>query len=233
VTLTASKVGKILRVADEDLNDSLANIILSKTKDWGVSYAKAIDNACLAVTAAPAAGIPFSSVYYALTQSNSNTSYTANANLTTSATATYAGLSGSLAKYEQGDYFDEGSSLAIAHPRFKDLLRTLVDLQGRPLFVDAPANGFAGTLLGVPVRWSNGAKTSAVNTSKPAGHPLIVFGNRDFLILGKRSGPETAFAPPDSGAAFATDEALLKIRARRGFAVGNENAFSVYEYSGS
>jgi HK97 family phage major capsid protein len=234
VVLTAQKFTKAIRVAEEDLDDSLANILATKQKEWATSYAKAIDNASVATTAAPSGTVPFASVYYALTQTNANTGYTGNANLlqTTAATAaTYDQFNTVLGKVEVSDYFDESRMLWIVHPSFRAALRGLKDSQGDPIFRDTtnPDIQTNGTLFGIPLRWSLGAKTSAVATSNPNGNPLAVVANMDYMLLGIRSGPESAFAPADSGVGFLTDEALLKMRARRAFAVGNENAFSVLE----
>src|ERR1043165_766719 len=40
VLLTARKMGKAVRIAEEDIDDSVANIIDSKMVGWGRSYAK-------------------------------------------------------------------------------------------------------------------------------------------------------------------------------------------------
>jgi HK97 family phage major capsid protein len=233
VVLTARKFTRAIRIAEEDIADSLVNIISTKQVDWATSYAKAIDNATLAVTATVGAGVPFNSVYYALTQTNANTSYTANTNLTKSGTAApaYAGLNTTLKLLEISDYFDDSRCIVIAHPSYRGTLRGILDSQNRPIFIEyqTPDVQSQATLFGMPLRYSLGAKTSATATSSPGGNPLLIFLNPDYLLLGVRSGPESAFAPADSGVGFLTDDALLKMRSRRGFGVGNENAFSVYE----
>lgn len=237
VILTARKFGKAIRVAEEDLTDSLANIIATKQRDWATSYAKMIDNSSLAVTAAAGAGVPFNSVYYALTQTDAATGYTANRNLTQSATASYASLNTAMGLLEDSDYFDDSRVVAIAHPKFRKLLRGILDGQNRPIFIDYGTQHGGdiqvnGELFGAQLKWSLGAKTSPTATSAPGGNPLIVFANLDYANLGIRSGPESAFAGADTGVGFLTDDALLKMRARRGFAVGNEFAFSIFEYQG-
>jgi HK97 family phage major capsid protein len=236
VILTAQKFTKAIRIAEEDLQDSLANIIATKQKDWATSYAKAIDNACLGVTAtAVSTTVPFISVYAALTVAGTDatTGYVANTNLTQAGTAapSYSGLNTAAKKLEVGDYFDESSSVAIAHPSFRGTLRGIVDNQGRPIFIETVTqdNKTLQTLFGIPLHWSLGCRTSVAATSTPPGNPLLIFANMEFAQLGIRSGPESAFAPADSGVGFLTDEALLKLRARRGFAVGNQFAFSVYD----
>lgn len=231
VLLTARKLGKAIRIADEDLKDVPTDIIANKQRDWSTSYGKFLDNATLAVTAAEnGTTIPFTSVYYALTQSNSDTGYTGNDNLTQTGSGgpTYANISATFADYEAGDYHDDAETVAIAHPAFKQTFRGILDSQNRPIFQEGAGDGI-DRLFGAQIFWSNGAKTSATATDTPSGKPLLVVGNKGFLVLGVRSGPESMVAGADSGAAFLTDEALLKMRARRGFAVGHEKAFAILE----
>lgn len=240
VVLRAQKFAQGVRIAEEDIDDSLADILEAKKVDWGTAYAKMLDNACLAVTAAKGtSGCAFDSLYYLLTQSDSNTSYTGNANITQTATGgavTYANLSTAAGIYETGDYFDEAESLAIAHPTFKKLLRGVLDDQHRPIFqegstgVPGGAQGrTADTIFGYRVHWSLGAKTSAAPTPTPTGHPLLIIGNPMYLLLGVRSGPESVFIDGRGGLSALTDESILKLRARRGFAPGVEQAFSILE----
>jgi HK97 family phage major capsid protein len=237
VLLTARKFGKAVRIADEDMNDTLPNVIAAKQVDWATSYAKMFDNATLGCTAVAGAGVPFNSLYYTLTQNGTNTGYLANANITQAATATYDNLSAVLALHETSDFFDVNNSIAIAHPKFRALLRGIKDLQNRPILVEMTSGGATGvapaTLFGFTLKWSLGARTSATATSAPSGHPLLIFGNPGYLKVGVRSGPESAFADADSGAGFLTDDALLKMRARRGFGVGFEAAFSIFDYTGA
>ena len=231
VTLTARKFGKAIRIAEEDLEDSLVDVVSQKQSDWATSYAKFLDNACLAVTAASnGTTVPFTSVYKALTTTNSDTSYTANDNLVQTGTGgtTYTNLSNALGKVEEGDYFDEANVVIIAHPAYRAKFRGIKDDQNMPVFVQGLA-GTPDTLFGHEVVWSQGAKTAATATDSPAGNPLLVIANRDYLLLGDRSGPESVFIDGRDGASALTDEAILKMRARRGFAVGHEKAFAIHE----
>lgn len=236
VLLTAIKVGRAIRIADEDLQDTsrLADIIAVKQNDWATSYGKFMDNATLAVSAASnGTTIPYNSVYYALSQTNAATSYTANDNITKTGVSgtTYTTLSTALGDYEDGDYFDEERTIVIASPVYRRKLRNVMDTQGQPIFVRGQGGdrGTPDTLFGHPVVWSLGARLSATATDSPTSNPIMVIANRDYLILGVRSGPETRTAGADTGAAFLTDEALLKMRARRGFVVGHEKAMAVHE----
>ncbi|WP_274029457.1 phage major capsid protein [Streptomyces sp. MMBL 11-1] len=233
VLLTALKFTRAIRIADEDLQDTrqVADIISTKQTDWATSYAKFIDNATLATSAAAnGTTVPFASLYYSLTQNNSDTGYTANSNLTQTGSGgtTYANLSATLADYEESDYFDDGNTIVIASPAFKAKFRGVVDVQGRPIFVQGLA-GTPDTLFGYQVAWSNGCRLSATAASAPTGKPVLFVGNREYLFLGVRSGPESRTAPADSGVGFLTDEAVLKMRARRGFVVAHEKAWACLE----
>ncbi len=241
VTLTAQKFGQGYRIAEEDLNDSLANVINSKRNAWGTAYAKKLDNACLAATGSKTANsMAFDSLYYLLTQNNTNTGYTANANITTPGGApVYADYNTALGLYEAGDYFDEGETRVLAHPDFKQALRGVLDTQNRPIFQES-SGGFPGggqgrtpaMIFGYPIRWSLGSRLNASPTAKPTGHPIMIFCNPMYMLLGKRTTnptnpqgtPEFQLIPANISP---TDEAFLKGRARRAFAPGAEQAFSI------
>lgn len=232
LVLTARKFGKAVRVAEEDQGDALPNVLEQKRLGWATAYARHLDNACLGVTAASnGTTIPFSSLWYELTNSNGNGGYGSGDNVTQTGSGgiTYTNLNAAAGLYEDSDFFDEGRSVVIASPAIRETLRGLVDGQSRPIFVGGQG-GDAGTpdmLFGFPVFWSQGAKTSATAVYNPGGSPLVVFGNRDYAILGIRSGPESMIAGPE--AAFLTDETLLKMRARRAFGVAEPGAWSVLE----
>lgn len=245
VLLTARKLGTVLRVADEDLKDAatVADIIETKKLDWARSYAIGFDNACLGVTAAVNGGtIPFTSLYKALRTDNAATSYTADANRILSAAGagnpppTYDDYSNLFGLVEDSSYWADGEMVVIAHPFFRKALRGVRDTAGNPIFNES-SNGTAGggqagpvdTLFGMPIGWSLGAKTHATAVDAPTGNPLMFVGNRSYIIRGDREGPDSMLAPADSGPAFLTDEALLKIRVRRGFAVAHEKAWAVLE----
>lgn len=222
VLLYAKKFGKVLRIAEEDVDDSLVNILNVKMKDWGISYAKILDNASLAVTAAPGTGVPFQSLYYLLSQTDNNLGYTGSSNITVAGTggASYANFSDTIGLVEAGDYYDPGTMLAIAHPTFKKSLRGILDGQQRPIFIEGLA-GTPDTIFGVPIKWSLGARTSATATSAPTGRPIMAFVSTDLMHLGIRSGPESVFIDGRDGTSALTDESLLKMRARRGFVYGH------------
>ena len=229
VLLSAKKFGKAARIAEEDIDDSVANIIESKMLGWGKSYAKMFDNACLAVTAAPATGIPFTSLYNLLNTTDATLSYTGGTNITTAATAgapTYSEFNTAAGLVEVGDYFDPSSTLAIASPAFRKYLRGVMDTQNRPIFLEG-RDGTPDTIFQVPIRWSLGAKTSPTASAAPGGRPIMAFVNPELMLLGERSGPESVFIDGRDGLSALTDESILKMRARRGWAYGHPNGASI------
>jgi HK97 family phage major capsid protein len=241
ILLTARKIGKIIRIDQEDLLDSTAvNIINTKKVDWATSYAKFLDNATLAVTGTEnGTTVPFTSLYKSLRTTNSDTAYTADTNRIAHSTfgtdgADYPVLSNLLGLVEEGDYWSEGDMWIIAHPAFRAVLRNVKDDNGTPIFVRGQGGdaGTPDTLFDLPIHYSLGARTSPTATDSPAGNKLMFVGNMRYLDLGIRSGPESAAAGADTGPAFTSDQHLLKMRSRRGFATAHEKAFAVLEKTG-
>lgn len=235
ILLTARKIGKIIRIDQEDLLDSTAvNIINTKKVDWATSYAKFLDNSTLGVTGTEnGTTVPFTSVYKSIRTTNADTSYTADANLITNnlATDAYDQLSNLLGLVEEGDYWSEGDMWVLAHPAYRAVLRNVKDDNGMPIFVRGQGGdrGTPDTVFDLPIHYSLGARTSGVATDSPEGNPLMIVGNMRYLDLGIRSGPESAAAGADTGPAFTSDQHLLKMRSRRGFGVAHEKAFAVLE----
>jgi hypothetical protein len=213
VLLTAGKWGTEVDIAEEDIMDSLADIINSKSNAIGTALAKVYDNAAIGVNAAPGAtNAQTTSIYYGLTHTNASDGYTANANYTNTGSAshgavTYTQLSTALGLVEQGDYFNEEDMICIAHPFFRQQLRGVVDNQLRPIFQES-SGGFPGggqgptpdLIFRIPVFWSLGAVVTATPLSQyvtpnygstsaagTAGNRLLVFCNRLYLLAGKRT----------------------------------------------
>jgi HK97 family phage major capsid protein len=234
IVLTVRKLTRLVRLAEEDLDDlsGFIDVLNVKKQDWAGTYARFLDNACLGVTAAEnGTTIPYTSLYNRLTTTDATTSYTANANRVQSATATaltYDDFNNTLGLLEQGDYYDESNLIVIAHPYYKKAMRGIKDTAGIPIFEIGRA-GIPSTLFGLPISWSIGAKTHATASAAPTGNPLLFFGNREHLLLGVRSGPESVVIDGRSGVGALTDETLLKLRARRAFGTVYPQAFAVLE----
>lgn len=252
VQLTARKAGGVLRVAEEDLTDTSVDVLATKRVGAARNMAKFFDNATLGTSGTEnGTTVLYTSVYKALRTSNAASgsfAYTADANYrainfstTASGAAGYISLSNVLAIYEQSDFYDEGNTFVIASPFWKVALRNVVDTMGRPIFHESTDQGKpTATLFGFPITWSMGARVSATNTSSPTGNPLLIIGNRDFLIKGMANlsaqiatpNPGFAIQRAREGVGFLTDEALMKAAMRRGFVLGTENAFALAEKTG-
>ncbi|MCU1617786.1 MAG: hypothetical protein JWO98_5326 [Frankiales bacterium] len=241
VLLTTFKYGKALRLAEEDSEDTtVVNVLDAKKLSWGRSFATKYDNASIGVVAAQnGITVPHTSIYRTLSQADSTTGYAAGANLLSGAALTYDELSALVGLVEVSGYHDDSTSLFFAHPAFKAAIRGIKDTQGHPIFIPNPvASGIAGTLFGYPVKFTNGAKTTATASSNPtgaggaagvAGNPLFGFGNTELLLAGKRSGPESVVIPGRDGLSALTDEDILKVRARRAFTVAMPAAVALFE----
>ncbi|MFB7855246.1 phage major capsid protein [Rhodococcus qingshengii] len=217
VELKAAKFTNRIIIAEEDLDDANVNVIVEFQKGWATNYARKFDNACLGTTAAAnGVTVPFTSVY----------KEAGSAVIKTAGPLTYTDVSEVLSLAENGRYFADPDTIVIAHTSFKGQLRGLVDLNGRPLFIEQVAAGQPQTLFGYEIRFSDGAKTSPTAQWNPNGNPLLIVGNRKHLIVGDRT-PIESMISFDAG--FGTDEPHIKMRTRKAFAVGRKEAFGVLE----
>lgn len=242
VMLTARKFGRALRVAEEDIDDNIADVLTAKKEGWVTSFGIALDNATMGTNAAENGGtVPFTSIYQALKTTNAATGYTAGQHvLTTAGALAYDDISDLAALVEATSYHNPSGAAFIAHPIVKGLVRKLKDANGNPIFTPSPRQGDPDSLFGYPVIWSMGAVVTATASSSQAavatggaagaaGNPLVIFANPDFLLLGKRSGPESVVIDGRDGVSALTDETILKVRARRAFVVAHERAVAVLE----
>lgn len=226
VKISAVKIGGALRIAEEDVEDAkLADYVDEKKTSAGSSFAKKVDNAGLGVTAAQSGvTVPFTSLYRTLTTADTTTGYTANENYRGGTEFGYDELSELLEVVESSDYYDETGAVIIAHPSFRRILRDAKDTQGRPIFLSDYVNGNqVDRLLNLPIRYTNGAKTSALPATKVtgaggakgvAGNPLFAIVQKQLAVVGRRKSLESVVIPGRDGTSALTDEDILKVRAR-------------------
>jgi HK97 family phage major capsid protein len=221
VLLTAVKFANRFRISEEDLNDSLPGLLDQFKAGWASSFARKLDNAALGVTVEGdlTDTAPFNSVYYEVANNGAGV-------VTTGGALGFEAVSEGLGALETGDYFDPTRLVVIAHPAFRGDLRNLKDEDGNRVVSEPTAAGSDGSIFGYNIVYSVGARTSDSATERPNGNPLLIVGNADHLILGQRSGPESQVSDIPN---WKTDEPELKMRARRGFAVANPDAFVVIE----
>lgn len=224
--LEAVKYAEILPLSWEDVSDSDGAAITAYKIDWVSKFAVKYDNACLGVTAAKGTTVgtladrPFDSVYVEATAAGNVTP--------TAGALTFDHINAGWSEVEANPFYAANRSVVIAHPMVRGALRNLKDSDGNPVYSSGQAvSGAVGdSLFGTQVVYSRGARTSAVQSSAPAGNPLLIFGDRSLLINGVRSGPDSVISPEVD---FKTDVYNLKMRARRGFVVAQPTAFHVVE----
>lgn len=220
IILEAKKWAKIMHISEEDLNDTFIDVLNKYKTEWASRWAKSFDIACLGATEVdPSAALPYTSVYKTVTD---NSGYKQQTN----GDVTFSLLSDALAAVEQSNYFDPSKVAFIAHPTFMQSLRNLQDDNHRPI-LQQPLGPTSSTLFGYPVVFTQGAvKASAGEGAPVESNPLLIVGNTDMMVNGVRAGIESAVS---RDAKFDTDGVLLKIRARRAFAVTAPSAFAILE----
>jgi HK97 family phage major capsid protein len=224
LVLTARKYAQIMHISEEDLNDSLPDVLTVYKREWASRWARKFDNACLGVTAAGDGddGQPFTSLYRALA-----TSPTAPVSqiIQTGGAMSYEDINNALGFAENSSKFDAANTVWMAHPKMLKEIRGMIK-GNNDLVLPDPLAGTPGSLFGYPLVVSYGAATSAAATDSPTGNALLIVGNRQMLINGIRGGVESVVS---RDAEFTKDGVLLKTRIRRGFAVADADAFAIVE----
>lgn len=224
VVLTARKYAQLMHISEEDLNDSLPDVLSTYKREWASRWARKFDNACLGVTAAGDGddGQPFTSLYRALaTDPNAPVTQI----IQTGGALSYEDINNALGFAENSSKFDAANTVWMAHPKILKEIRGMIK-GNNDLVLPDPLAGTPGSLFGYPLVVSYGAATSAAASSSPTGNALLIVGNRQMLINGVRGGVESVVS---RDAEFARDGVVLKTRIRRGFAVADAGAFSIVE----
>lgn len=220
VVLTARKYAKIFHVSEEDVNDSLVDVLNTYKTEWASRFARKFDNACLGVTAAEDGtdAAPYTSLYKASLDSPGG-------QIAQGGSLDFGTINAMMSIAESSDFFDAANTVFIAHPEILSELRQMTGPNG-DLVLPNPLAGTPGAIFGYPLVVSYGAKTSSAASENPDGNPLLIVGNRNMMINGVRGGVESVVS---RDAQFNTDGVLLKTRVRRGFTVAEANAFSLFE----
>jgi HK97 family phage major capsid protein len=223
IVLTAKKYAQLIHISEEDVNDSLVDVLSTYKREWASRWARKFDNACLGVTAAGDGddGQPFTSLYRAVSPGTDGDNL-----IKTAGSLTFADLNNALGMVESSSKFDSANTVFMAHPKMLAEIRGMVQGDNNLLVLPNPLAGTPGSLFGYPLVVSYGAATSAAATDAPTGNPLLIVGNRQMLINGVRGGVESVVS---RDAEFARDGVVLKTRIRRGFAVADASAFAIVE----
>lgn len=245
VVLTVKKFGRAARIAEEDIDDTIIDVIADKKRQFGNAYAKKLDNACLGTSAAVGTNVPFVSVYRAVRTADADVDYVADTNHRfVNRALAYDDFADFIGRGEEGELFDASGAVIIAHTSFRNVWRKLKNDNGDPIFAQGDmTQGQPDRLFGYPVRWSVGAVVTPTATAQlpaavasdtgavgTAGNRLMILATPESMLLGVRSGPESVVIDGRDGLSALTDETILKMRARRAFAVGYPQAFQVLEY---
>ena len=219
IVLTARKYAQIMHVSEEDLNDSLPDVLTVYKREWASRWARKFDNACLGVNiAADGTDVaPYTSLYAAI-------NWTTN-RIQTGGALSYEDINNALGIAEDSSKFDAANTVWMAHPKMLKEIRGMIK-GNNDLVLPDPLAGTPGSLFGYPLVISYGAATSTAATDSPAGNALLIVGNRQMLINGVRGGVESVVS---RDAEFTKDGVLLKTRIRRGFAVADADAFAIVE----
>lgn len=216
---------------EDDVEDSAANAFVAYSFEWLNQAMVAFDNSGIGVTGARSSTAsdkrPYTSIYRAVTTNDTEASYTANDNLVQGA-ATYAKLSETFSKLEAGRFWRDSDIVVIAHPTLRYSLRSLVDEQSRPIFIEANGTNVAqDSLFGKPIEWALGAKTSSSFDMSETGNPLLVAVNRQYLVYGPRIEPQSRIIPASMNPSALTH--IMQHRMRRGAALTVPQAAAVFE----
>jgi hypothetical protein len=230
---------------EAQLEDSPADTLSAVSYEWLNSLHIAYDNASIGVTAGRSTTVsnyrPYDSIYYTVTQNDTTTGYTGNANLIkgTLSTGGYANLNNTLGLVENTKFYDMQNAVAILHPSLRSRLRGILDSNNRPIFVES-SNGTAGggvrpqyELFGTPVAWSFGAITTSggylgnVGGSSVPWHPLVVFANKRHLVRGVRIEPQAQFI--NANINLNALEHTVQHRARLGFTLTIPQSAAILE----
>lgn len=220
VVLTARKYAKLFHVSEEDVNDSLVDVLNTYKTEWASRYARKFDNAALGVVGTEDGTdvAPYTSVFKAVAD-NSGFIQATNGNLS------FGLLNDLTSEIESGEYFDAASTVFIAHPKMLAELRQMTGPNGDLVLPD-PLSGTPGSIFGYPLVISYGAAISNAADQNPGGPPLLIAGNRNMMINGIRGGVESVVS---RDAQFNTDGVVLKTRVRRGFQVAAPEAFGLIQ----
>ena len=190
-------------ICDADLaaaQNGNVSVIQAFDANWLTKFHVAFDNAAIGVAGAYSSTQsdrrPFDSILSRVL--TASTGYTAGDNHTLSATLTYDAVNAALGLLEGGRYFNRSSVVILAHPTLLSAIRGMKDTAGNPIWQAASGELLTETLMGYPIRWTQGAIRSTNFNMTSVTNPLFVAVNREYLAWGQGIAAVGAPAGPVS-----------------------------------
>lgn len=223
VTVTPGKIGALISVSSELLEDDIGGLVEDILNDIAESIAYRID--WIAITAD--GGADSTDGGFTGIMGGGGTDRTAASGNVTMATLDYEDVLACVTNLPVG-LLQRGTAKWLMNPTILAKIMLIKDGNNRPIFhsaLDAPSYGSIGTILGFPV------VTSAVCPSTDsAGNRVAAFG--DFMAEAVRIRRGIAFDRSEHWA-FDTDEVTFRGTARAGARVKAATAFQVLKLAAS
>lgn len=223
VTVTPGKIGALISVSSELLEDDIGGLVEDILNDIAESIAYRIDWIAIAADGgADATDGGFTGI-----MGGGGTDRTAASGNVSMATLDYEDVLACVTNLPTG-LLQRGTAKWLMNPTILAKIMLIKDGNGRPIFhsaLDAPSYGSIGTILGFPV------VTSAVApTTDSAGARVAAFG--DFMAEAVRIRRGITFDRSEQWA-FDTDEITFRGTARAGAKVKAATAFQVLKTAAS
>jgi HK97 family phage major capsid protein len=211
VQLTAKKAFAMARITNEELADNSIDLVGLLTEQFAYSTGQELDKQCLTGT-----GSPFSGV---LSKAGYSCVLTAGASFSTiSASDLSLAISKLLEARLEGAVF-------LTSRLAKHYVRSLLDKNNRPIFA-LPGMGVPGTIYEYPYY-----QCENLSNTDGASAKMMIFGNFNFAILGRRQGLMNIDIDPYG--MFDSDATRFRMITRWGFGVADANAFVVIQAAGA
>lgn len=223
VTVTPGKIGALISVSSELLEDDIGGLVEDILNDIAESIAYRIDWVAIAADGgADATDGGFTGI-----MGGGGTDRTAASGNTTMATLDYEDVLACVTNLPTG-LLQRGTAKWLMNPTILAKMMLIKDGNGRPIFhsaLDAPSYGSIGTILGFPV-----ATAAVAPTTDSAGARVAAFG--DFMAEAVRIRRGITFDRSEQWA-FDTDEITFRGTARAGAKVKAATAFQVLKTAAS
>ncbi len=231
IDLVAKKLTGAVALDDEDIKDTagFVNTVQAKRDGAVRGFARLLDNAAFAVTAAataePDMSVPYSSLYRQVSQYLSGANiFTWDRSSGTAAELRTAVLS-AVDVAENSDWATD-DLVVLMNQGFRQYLRgqTIDGSNGLPIWSTAE-----NTIMNHGIQWGRGLRKTAVATQNPTGNPLMIIGPPGMIVPGIREQLAWRVTDAQTGIGALSDTAYVLASQRTGFNIGDASAFGIVE----